>query len=408
MNPTCQILLYTVRKKKNGKYPVKLRVVYQRDHRDFKLGIDLTEAEFNEATKTKASKQFRIVANELTAWRNKANNILAILSQFTFDKFEAEFHGHHKDASDIFPFFQEYIKKLDEEDRIKTASAYQTAMNTIKAFHGKQKLSIYDITPAFLNKFQKWMLEKGNSITTVGIYLRTLRAIYNYCVNLGTVKRDENYPFIRSKYIIPAGRNIKKALTLGEIKKIYTYNTLKGSYEDRAKDFWMFSYFCNGINFKDIAMLKRKNIDGDMIRFHREKTKRSSQGNQVTISCYLTDEVKAIIDKWGGEDKSKESYIFSILSPSDTKKAQVAKVDQFIQTTNKNMKRICNALELGVEATTYFSRHSSATILKRSGASISQIQEALGHSNSSVTQLYLDSFEDETKKELAKTLTNFL
>jgi len=407
MKPTAQILLYTMRQKKNGKYPVKLRVVYQRDHRDFKLGIDLTEDEFVEATKTKPFKQYRIVANDLIGWSNKANKIIAQLTQFTFDKFEAEFHGHHKDASDIFPFFQEYIQKLEEEDRIKTASAYQTAMNAIKLFYGKPKLSLHDINSMFLNKFQKWMLAKGNSVTTVGIYARTLRTIYNYCIGLGTIKRDENYPFVRSKFIIPAGRNIKKALPLAEIKKIYNYKTQFGSFEDRAKDFWMLSYFCNGINFKDIAMLKRKNIDGDMIRFLREKTKRSSQGNQVTISCYLTDKVKAIIDKWGGQDKSSDAFIFPILTSNDTPKEQVKKVAQFIQTTNKGMKKICNALGLGVEVTTYFSRHSAATILKQSGASISQIQEALGHSSSAVTQKYLDSFEDDTKKELSKALNNF-
>ena len=70
---------------------------------------------------------------------------------------------------------------------------------------------------------------------------------------------------------------------------------MEGTFEDRSKDFWMFSYFCNGINFRDLAKLKYKNIDGEMLRFIREKTKKTSQGNQHAISCYLSEETKSII-----------------------------------------------------------------------------------------------------------------
>ncbi|MFT4093251.1 MAG: tyrosine-type recombinase/integrase [Niabella sp.] len=47
---------------------------------------------------------------------------------------------------------------------------------------------------------------------------------------------------------------------------------------------------------------------------------------------------------------------------------------------NKNMKRIAKELEINKPVTTYFARHSFATILKRSGASTELISEALGHS----------------------------
>jgi len=406
MKPTVQLILYTARIKQNGKYPVKLRVVFKREHKDFRLGIDLTENEFNDATSLKPKKQFRDIATNLTGYSNKANQIVGKLTSFTFDKFEREFYGNQKDVSDIFPIFEEYIKKLEDEERVKTAIAYRTAMNTIKRFHSKSKLNVLDITPSFLNKFAKWMVAEGNSPTTVGIYTRTLRAIYNYAISLGVVNKDENYPFGRTKFIPPAGRNIKKALTLADIKKIYDFSPIPGTFEDRAKDFWLFSYFCNGINFKDICLLKRKNIDGDMIRFVREKTKRTSQGNQVVISCYVSDNVKKIIDKWGNKDTKPEAFVFPIISDKDDLHTQAAKVAQFIQNTNKNMKRMC--ANLGIQpVTTYFARHSSATVMKRSGASISAIQEALGHSNSSVTQKYLDSFEDDSKKELAKALSNF-
>ena len=43
----------------------------------------------------------------------------------------------------------------------------------------KKNLKFTDITPSFLKKYERWMLDNGKSITTVGMYLRALRAIFN-------------------------------------------------------------------------------------------------------------------------------------------------------------------------------------------------------------------------------------
>jgi integrase/recombinase XerD len=45
--------------------------------------------------------------------------------------------------------------------------------------------------------------------------------------------------------------------------------------------------------------------------------------------------------------------------------------------------------------------------MKRSGVSIEFIQEALGHYDKKTTENYLDSFENEQKREFAKKLSSF-
>jgi len=406
MAPTANLVLNTDRIKSNGKYPVKLRVIFNRKRKDFITNIDLTEEEFSEAVKANPRKNFRVLANELVSIREKANTIIKQQPHFTFSRFESLFYDFNKDASDIYPFFEDYIKELEEEDRIKTAVSYKTAMNALKAFHPK-KLNLYDITPTLLTKFQKYQETKGNSMTTTGIYLRSLRTIYNICVTKGIIRKDENYPFGRGKYIIPAGRNIKKALAISEVANIAKYETIPGSYADRAKDFWMLSYFLGGINFKDLLLLRKGNIDNDMLRYVRQKTKKTSQGNQTIISVYIPEEAKLIINKWKAKVGDEKSLLFPFIAEVDDSKSISATINQFIQNTNKNIKKICAAVGIEKNVTTYFSRHSAATVLKRSGASINQIQEMLGHASTSVTQKYLDSFDDETKKDLSKSLLFF-
>ena len=53
---------------------------------------------------------------------------------------------------------------------------------------------------------------------------------------------------------------------------------------------------------------------------------------------------------------------------------------------------------------TYAARHSYATILKRSGAPLGFISEALGHKSLQTSESYLDSFEDETRRKYAEML----
>ena len=71
---------------------------------------------------------------------------------------------------------------------------------------------------------------------------------------------------------------------------------------------------------------------------------------------------------------------------------------------NKQLELIGNELNLPIKLTTYVARHSFATVLKRSGVSTSIISEAMGHSNEKVTQIYLDSFENEQVDAAMKNL----
>jgi integrase/recombinase XerD len=71
------------------------------------------------------------------------------------------------------------------------------------------------------------------------------------------------------------------------------------------------------------------------------------------------------------------------------------------------MKVISSKLGIEKNVTTYTARHSFSTVLKRSGASIEYISEALGHSDTKTTENYLDSFENNVKKEYSKSLYAF-
>jgi site-specific recombinase XerD len=290
---------------------------------------------------------------------------------------------------------------LREEKRIGNAVNYKCAKASLQGF--KSDLKFADVTPAFLKKYENWMLTNGKSRTTVGIYLRCLRAIFN------KANIDKSlYPFgeAQQKYSIPTSRNIKKALTLEEIGKIFYFETSEGSMEERAKDYWIFIYLCNGLNVKDLCLLKHKNIQGNILTYERAKTKRSkNNGEKITVS--LKQEAKKIISKWGQVSINPETYVFHHLQKGITADREREIVQQVTKSVNKYMKQIAKKLGLDKEVTTYFARHSFATVLRNSGASTEFISEALGHSNMKTTQSYLAGFEQETIHKTTDVLTKF-
>jgi integrase/recombinase XerD len=406
MKPHTAIILDTRRALKTDKYPVKLRVTFQRKQRYFATECQLTKNEFDvvmgKAPKGK-SKDIRL---SLEALEQKANGIISKTTVFDFGSFEHSLYSDQLVYGDVYSYYQAHIDTLKDAGQIGTASNYMSSLNSLKEY--KSQLVFGEITVDFLNKYEKWLLKEKKSITTVGIYLRPLRAILNKAISEDLVNGDYKYPFglkSKGKYQIPTGRNIKKALDKTTLKKIFDYVPESGTWEEKAHDYWIFIYLANGMNLMDVAHLKRSDIDGEYIRFQRAKTKKTSSNN-LPISVYIQDRMNAIIARQGNKSKDKSFLIFPIIDPLDTPSKQRADVQQMNKMINKYIKRIAAKLEIDAKVTIYTARHTFSTILKRSGVDIQNISEALGHSSVSTTKAYLDSFDDESKKIMAGHLVN--
>jgi integrase len=118
------------------------------------------------------------------------------------------------------------------------------------------------------------------------------------------------------------------------------------------------------------------------------------------------DRSKQIIEQWGTKPIDSENYVFPFLSEGLTGKQIVTKTDQVVKQTYKYIRRIAGKVGINESISSYWARHSFATVLKRSGVPTSFISDALGHSNPKVTEGYLDSFEDDARKQIMEKLTN--
>ncbi|MFT7072629.1 MAG: integrase [Patiriisocius sp.] len=406
--PSFTIVLDKRKVNATGEYPIKLRVTYERKSRLYSINLSAAETDFDKLFSSKLRDQrLKDIKFECDEILHKAKEIEKELTDFSFEQFKNLFSPTYAGTADntkIETLFKEYIEELKKEGRVSTYQSYESTLNSLLSF--KKCLSWDDITVQFLNKYEKWMLAQAKSITTVGIYARTLRAIYNLAIERGYTD-IKSYPFGKKKYQVPAGRNIKKALITAEIKSIFDYPVLKHPEKEEARDLWIFSYLSNGMNVKDLCRLKYENLQDGKIRFVRAKTELTTKSNRKEVEVILHPKATAIIEKWGNKNQSDSNYIFPILTAGCSAEDERRLVQNKTRVINNYMAKIGKELGITKKLTTYVARHSYSTVLKRSGVSIEFISESLGHSNIQTTESYLDSFEDETKKKYSNLLTDF-
>lgn len=441
---------------------VKIRVTFQREKRFVTTGLKVSVADWQKLDRMKGELDNRIRNEEFIRLHQvlyggkderqrviegilpKARKVVDKLgANFSFEGFKNGLANYGKEdkqlaqRNNIFRALSDKQTALLSQSRIGTASMYGLVAKSISRFIlsltekqrkglnlviGKQfaqqpSLKFDQITPAFLNAYEAWMLREGKaaqslegtsqpaSATTVGIYCRHLRAVFNQAVEEGIITAKE-YPFGRNRYLIPGGRNPKKALSKKDLNAIKNYQPNAENGEQRAHDLWLFTYYSNGLNMADLCRLRWRDIDqkANCFYFVRQKTRLTKKGDVVPVRVQLRPETWVIIERWASGKRSAEAYIFPFLNGVTDAKREKAIVAQVIKHTNKWMGRIAESLGIDSKLGTYSARHSFATTLLRNGASVAFIGQQVGHASVQSTEHYLGQFEEEDIQQFLNCL----
>jgi len=392
-------------------YPIKLRVTFARKQRYYPLDVSaVSKADWEKIQSgQRMSKSQREVFHTIREYEGRAIEITDTLHPFSFHAFDTRWKSSAMPTHSSKSFqavFKEYIEDLRRAGRASTTSSYQCAFNSLTSF--SKNLAWNDLTPEFLEEYEAYMREEGKSQNTIGIYLRSLRAVINYGIANGLFAK-EYYPFGRKshgKYQIPAAQNKKRALSKKEVEAIKALGVKPGSRKELARDFWLFSYYANGCNIKDIVHLRWKDIDWKegVIQFVRKKTERANKSNQVQITAVIHPHITEVIQRRGVDDSQPENYVFSIIDANQTAEEQHKHTQEFVRRINIGLKQIAKELNLTKNLTTYTARHSHAYALLMGGASMEVIMDQFKHSSMKTTMNYIDSIDNEKRKDIAKLL----
>lgn len=394
--PTPSIYLYPYNIKQSIPSPVVIRITYQRERRFYNTQIDM----LNEDYLNPKSKLDKNKVDNIHRLLLKAKDVISELgNSFSFDRFERLFLQNTALKDVLSECFRSYIAALSEE-QVGTRGNYSDAMMSFVKFDAKARLA--DISPEWLKRYENWAKKRGNSTSTTGMYCRSLRAIINKEIRLGNMAKDL-YPFGRGLFDIPTSRNIKKALNIEDIKSIMDFVPPPDTAFERDRDLWLLIYLCNGINATDICHLKNSHLKGDSIEFERQKTKNTKRDKEPIYISLLPMAI-GIIEKHRSANKHPDAFLFPFILEEMNFDQRKEKIKSVCKAINSSMKKIAKAIGIDKEVTTYYARHSFATIMINSGANISMVSKMLGHSSIATTERYFAGFVKEEAKKAVSAL----
>ena len=399
LTTSVEAICFNYRPKKDNTYPIMLRLTKSGKRKYVSLGVSVKEEnwDFNKNIPKRNCPDrdtiLSVIEKRTAEYRAQINEFMVENKDYTLETLVQRAESSVRNMT-VGNYLDLFISQLAKENRLGYAESFKGLKSSLLLYCKSLDIKFSAIDNQWLKGYELHLKKEGKARNTIGIRFRSLRALYNKAIADEVVKKDY-YPFDTFRVSQFHEQTKKRAIKREDIKRIIdldlrTITNYRSPYLELGRDLFVFSYLSCGINLADMARIRYADIFNGRLQYHRKKTNK-------LITCKLQEPALKIIEKYRKEKVTPEDYIFPILDRKVHKtETQIRdKIRKANKATNKALHKIEEKLGLPIELTTYVARHSFATVLKRSGVSISIISESLGHSSEKVTQIYLDSFDNE-------------
>ncbi|WP_185153855.1 site-specific integrase [Dysgonomonas sp. 520] len=426
-----KFILWTHQKNTDETYPVRLRITRNRKPKYFSFGLSATEKQWDkDAERYKKDKRltadyekYNILLNE---YENRANDIISDFERnrtdWTLNQFEEKFLNRAKRGK-IQDYFQKTISQLKETGHTGNANTYANTLHILQLYDKKFGERIFsEIDLKYVIDFDIWLqkpritttkkgkktLRSGNAGNTRKYYMKTLRSILNMAIKANEGS-PSTYPFGKNGFSIAdleeeTEKRYLPSVYLTQLKECQG----KSIRTETARKLFLFSYYCYGISFIDMAQLQSKNIiryeNGSYIVYKRQKTQTQRKISPIQIK--ITDEISSLIEWFKNNTKIVPHYILPIVSIEGYTDEKLYKHIRYrYKKYSTSLKLLAKELEMeDINLTSYVSRHTMAMTLQGNNIPREVISQILGHNDLQTTNTYLDSFGSSVIDEAAKVL----
>ncbi len=385
--------VYSHHRKKDGTYNLKIRVTHKQGKKYIPTALYVDKDDLTRSMKIKNQfildeadkiiKKYRSICNKnptLIDSMDVGQVVDYILQGDSGDKFDLDF----------IDFAQNYIDGLENAGN---AYIFTVALNNLKKFINRDKLSIHEITTVFVNDWIDWIKkqpppkgkEKGKRAAS--LYPQTIRTIHNAAKK---AYNDEGAGIIKIPYspfkfadIPKYKRSRHRLISADDVRNIakLEYKTITQPGVNRfnfSRDVFLISFCLLGINNVDIYNLK--DYKNGRISYKRQKTK-SRRDDEAFISVKVEPEIIPLFEKY--RDKTGES-VFNFYQ-------LYSSIDTFTAAVNIGLKAVGKATNID-DLEFYTARHTLATIaVNEAGVDKYAIHTALNHVDDKmkVTDMYV-------------------
>jgi integrase len=409
-------------KKADGTYNVRIRITHKRVKKYISTSIFVVKSQLTKHYDIKDPQIVELTNDILKDLRLKISMLGLKVMSMNADQIKSYLlDSFGNDDIDIVAFGNTIIQNLIKQGKESTALTYQSMINSLVDFFGKDEVPINNINYNFLIKWEAYLRSertivrpgkggvekttKLNGVSDAGLhnYMRDLRIIFRKAMihfndEDNQVIRIKHYPFNKYK-IVALPETKKRNLQPEDILRIINYNApdeLKRVV--LAKDVFLLSFYLVGMNTVDLYTIDT--FKDGRISYNRTKTK-GKRKDKAFISINAEPEALVIIEKYL-DDKKERVFDFHKRYTSSI---------SFSRNVNIGLSKIAEDLGLP-ELTGYYARHSWATIARnKCGIDKDTIKIALNHVDSlnKVTDIYIDkdwTVIDEANRKVIDYLQN--
>lgn len=287
----------------------------------------------------------------------------------------AELNPEEKKNVDETLFIVRFLKFI-EPKKESTKETYMHTLNRVRAFIGDavETLHFEDITKDWLTSFNTFMAKTSPSPNARNLHFRNLRAVFN-----DAIENDITtfYPFRKFKF-----KNVetaKRSMSVEELRRLIYFPC-----EEHAKkyvDMFKLMFFLMGINMIDLAKLET--MKGGRLDFNRSKTGHLYSMKVEPEAMALFEKYKGdkhllfILDRWTSDEFFRRKM-----------NKELQKIGPMTKAPGRGGKKIYEPMF--PELTSYWARHSWATIAASIDVPNEVIAEALGHEyGNRITNIYI-------------------
>jgi len=399
--PKFKPVIRTGDKKSDGTVNIKIRVTHNGQARYLPTDYSVPLEYFNQVTgqvvpgrKKGSITQVEAdrINNKLTIRISEMINKCDRLPNIRFKSIEVlmdELRGQLREH-DLISLIDDRINQYRQLGNLNYLTTFQSTRTILQEFAGKN-IPIQSVDYTFLKRLEFHMKSRktklgrkeitGMSINSIGVHMRNIRTIYNLAITMGLVEYSM-YPFRKYKILRETTRH--RTLTAQEIERIYTWE-FTDDLMSWARDMFMLSFFLIGINMKDLFYLT--SIEDGRVNYTRSKGKR-----KYSIKVY--PEALTIFNRYPGK-----KYLLSTMETYTDYRTASKRI-------NIKLKDIAQLTGINKQMTTYYMRHSWATIARSQGVSKDDISNALGHQRQSLemTEIYIEENQDTVDKANRKVI----
>lgn len=279
-------------------------------------------------------------------------------------------------------FVDRFRMFMNDKTNPRTKELYQCTLNRINAYTNIEALTFEDITVTWLKGFDNFLALSAPSPNARNIHFRNIRAVFNAAIDDDLTNC---YPF--RKFKIKGKETPKRSLPIEQLCSLRDYPCEE--HQIKYRDIFMLGFYLIGINIIDLCHLKHQSVVNGRIEYYRAKT-----GKFYSIK--IEPEAAEILEKYKGKN-----YLLDILDRYSNYKDYAQKLNnnvreigevKLIEKRIKGKKRIVKERKpILPYVTTYWMRHTWATVAHKIDIPKDVISMALGHEfGQKVTGIYID------------------